>query len=108
MSTVNVQLQLVKDTGRYLVAHQGGPDFWFDKETLPGWRVEGDELFVEITEKAWTRRQRAVREVEPPVETKVRKCLCCSKPFAAEKNQYVCAPCKRTEIWHAGGTVFTA
>jgi len=109
VSNISIQLKLSKDTGRYLVAAQDGADFWFDKQQVASWSVEGDTVSIELEERAWTRRLRAVGQVETEaVITKSRKCLCCGKTFQAEKNLFVCVGCKRTESWRAGGTVFVA
>ena len=109
MSNVNIQLKLVKDTGRYLVAEQDGSDFWFDKETLVFWQAEEDEVSITLDSKSWTRRLRnAQLNAEPKPETRTRKCLCCGAPFQAEKMIFVCSPCKKTQSWQMGGTVFAS
>jgi hypothetical protein len=106
VSEVNVQLKLERDTGRYLVGKQDQALFWFDKETLTQWRVEDGDVFILLEEALWKRRLRNARQSEPKPNTRARKCLCCGNPFQAEKGMFVCSPCKRTEAWHMGGTVF--
>jgi hypothetical protein len=109
MSNISIQLKLVKDTGRYLVAEQDGSDFWFDKETLAFWQAEENEVSITLDSKSWTRRLRnAQLNAEPKPETRTRKCLCCGAPFQAEKMIFVCSPCKKTQSWQMGGTVFAS
>ena len=91
MSNVSIQLNLSKDTGRCLMAEHGGADFWFDKQQIVSWSVEGGMVSIELDEKAWQRRLRTIHPVETPnVVTKTRKCLCCGKTFQAEKQMFVC------------------
>ena len=108
MSGISLQLKLVKDTGRYLVTDYEGRQFWFDKQQIIDWRVDNGQAQIDVEETAWQRRLRniQVHPAEPAIALKARKCLCCGAKFEAEKNIYVCGPCKRTEAWKAGGTVF--
>lgn len=31
-----------------------------------------------------------------------RRCLKCRKTFKAERNQFLCGPCKKTDTWREG------
>ena len=108
VGTVSVALCMKKDTGRYLVGEHDGREFWFEKAKLEAWSVEPRGLQITIDESAWERRTRAGRTAPAPAATafKTRKCLCCKQPFAAERVQYVCTPCKATANWREGETIF--
>ena len=86
MGNVSLQMDLVRDTGRYLVASQDGLEFWFDKQLEQNWTVKDMQLFITISAKKWDRRMKTVRIVEPAVPTTAKKCLCCKTPFQAEKK----------------------
>jgi hypothetical protein len=106
MSIVALQLSFVRDTGRYLVGSYAGAEYWFDKRQTPEWEVDGGALKLATDQKAWERRLKTAKIPPERVETRLRNCMCCSTPFEAEKHLRVCDPCKKTDSWKMGGTVF--
>jgi hypothetical protein len=105
MASISVELTFKKDTGRYLVAERDEREYWFEKSTLESCEVDREDVTIAIEERLWTRRLKTER---PEVKAfyKMRKCLCCKSMFKAEKQMFVCDPCKNSYAWREGNNVF--
>lgn len=107
MTSISIELQYVRTTGAYIVAHDDfGQERWFDTKKDRVVSIDGDRVVMEVDRKKWERRMATTRAVHSIVtETtpkKTRKCLCCKKEFKAEKNIYICSPCKSDSLWSSG------
>jgi hypothetical protein len=100
---VDVNLKLVRAIERYVIGEDdAGVERWFPKTTTH--RIDGDRLYVTVSEASWKRRQK--RDAPPKKATVSRRCINCRTPFSAEKNQYVCTPCKTSGAWKTGASQF--
>lgn len=108
MSVVTVELQYQSTTGEYFIGiDDNGEKRWFDRRHHSEIRVVGERLIVEIDERKWKRRTQSALVTKPKDDgCKDRKCLMCRTTFRAEKNIFICTPCKETAEWRNGSTIF--
>lgn len=84
----------------------------FAKDTVDYEIVDG-KLIVTAPNKRWTRlkyRRKVGSKLKKPGARTLRSpkakrnCLTCNHPFKAERNIYICDPCKSTEAWRFAST----
>lgn len=102
-TTVRVQLKFVRETGEYIIAKDDtGKERWFDRRKIISSVIGRGTVTVILDRKSWARRLASMSPKAPSSEKKDRKCLNCGHTFPAEKNIYICQPCKSTSAWKSG------
>jgi len=104
MSVITVELKVLRFTNKCIVAtDETGRERWIGKDTSD-YRLDGDDIVLNIDKKKWDRRNQAVpKELEPKNDTEfwTRKCLCCGVEKKLERMMFVCYDCKETSLWRS-------
>ena len=105
MSIIEITLKFKRQVNDFLIGvDEQGNERWFERKKYPGACYDGAVLRVTVDAKQWAKRLACQNSVR--TERKVRHCMRCRRSFTADTNQFICDPCKKSDDWKTGFTVF--